>query len=316
MIQLQNMEKSKTANKQKKPTKTNSNKVIQSDAKLTWLPKKTFELEFTIPWKKAKETYAKILKEVAGEMILKGFRKGKAPLNLVEKNTSKSKLYEEVIRSLLPETYQLAVQKHHLAPVVSPKIEPISVQENEDWQFKATACEKPEIKLGNYQQIVRGELLKDKIWTPDKGKPDKKEKPELSSEQKMRIATKALADNIKAEISDILLENEVNRMLSQLLDQVNNLGMTIQQYLASKNLTQQKLREDFRTQAEATLKLEFILQEIVKEQSIKIKPEEIEKMIQAIPDEKTRENLKKPQERAYIALLLAKRKAIDYLISL
>lgn len=335
VVKLRNMTKKQKAKTVKNTQDAESTK---STTKLTWLPKKTFELEFTIPWKRAKESYDRVLKEVAKRTTLKGFRPGKAPISLVEKNADKGKFYEEVIRSLLPETYQLAVQKHNLAPVVSPKIEPLSVKENEDWKFKATACEKPEIKLGNYQALIKGELAKDKIWTPARqstlsgtrlnkptwsikggggpGKPDKKEAAKPSAEEKMKTVTRVLVENIKAEISDILLGNEANRMLSQLLDQVNSLGMTVQQYLSSKNLTHQQQREKFRKQAEATLKLEFILQEIVRERKIKVTPEEIEKMIKAIPDEKIRENFNRPQEKAYVALLLAKRKAIDYLISL
>lgn len=298
--------------KQSKPLATNHE---PRAVNLTWLPKKTFELIFTIPWKKAKKAYDRVLKEVATKTTIKGFRKGKAPLGLVEKSLDKAKLYEEVIKSLLPETYGQAIKQHNLNPIVLPKIEVIALKEGEDWQFKAKACEKPEIKLGNYQQIVKGELNKSKIWTPDKGQPEKKGETE-PSEQKIKTVTKALLDNVKVEIPEILLENEVNRMLSQLLDQVNSLGMTIQQYLASKGITQEKLRRDFWMQAQETLKLEFILQEIVREQNIKVTPEEIEKMIKAIPDQNSRKAFDNPQEKAYISLVIAKRKAIDYLLSL
>lgn len=299
--------------KQPKMKKTQETK---NTPKLSWLPKKTFELTFTIPWKKAKKTYDQVLKATAAKATIKGFRQGKAPLNIVEKSLDKARLYEKVVSSLLPETYQLAVKQHNLQPITPPKVEIISLQEGKDWQFKAKACEKPEVKLGDYKQLVKGELAKSKIWTPDKGKPEEKEEKKSSPDQKLKTITKVLLENIKVEISDMLTEGELNRMLSQLLDQVNSLGMTIEQYLSSRGLSSEQLRASLRKQAEETLKLEFILQEIVREQNIQVSPEEIEKMIKAIPEEKTRKNFDKPQEKAYLSLVLAKRKAIDYLLNL
>lgn len=291
-------------------------KKFKPTTKLTWLPKKTFELEFTIPWEKAKKTYEKVLKEIASKTTIKGFRKGKAPIELVEKTLDKQKLYEQVIKKLLLETYQAVIKHHHLAPIISPKIQIISLKEGEDWKFKATACEAPEVKLDNYEQIVKGELAKIKIWTPDKGKPEKEEDKKQSYDQKLKTVTKALLENIKTEVSDILIEDEVNRMLSRLLDQVNNLNMTIDQYLASKGITSEQLREDYKKQAKETLKLEFILQKIVADRKIKVEKEEIDKMIQAVPNEKLRQKLNTPLQRAYIASILAKRKVLDYLTSL
>jgi len=43
--------------------------------------------------------------------------------------------------------------------------------------------------------------------------------------------------------------------------------------------------------------------------------EEIKKAIEATPDEKTREELEKPEQKAYIKSVLAKQKVIDKLIT-
>lgn len=313
LIKYYNMVKVKQTknNKNQKTSKTASAKAV-----LTWLPKKTFQLELTIPWDKAKNTYDSTLKGVAKQMSIKGFRKGKAPIKLVEQNIDKQKLYQEVIKKLLPETFEKEVKKQNLRPIINPKIAALSLKEKQDWKFKATSCEAPEIKLNSYEKTVKGELAKTKIWTPDKGKPDKKDEKEKTHEQKLRIVTKSLLDNIKAEISDLLIDDEVSRMLSKLLDQVNTLGITIEQYLASRGQTSQQLKQQYRKQAEDTLRLEFILQAVVKDKNIKIEDKDIDKMIEATPDEKVRKQLNSPVQRAYISSILAKRKALDYLINL
>ncbi|HUV47184.1 MAG TPA: trigger factor [Candidatus Bathyarchaeia archaeon] len=284
-------------------------------AKLTWLPKKTFELEFVIPWEKVKQAHNEVLLNEASKISLKGFRKGKAPLELVEKSFDKEKLYQKVLSRILAPAYEDAIKQHQLRPIISPKIQPLSLVEAKDWQFKAVACETPTVKLGNYQEAIKAELAKGTIWVPGKGKPDKKE-PKPSYDEKLKTATRALKETVEVEIADILTEDELNRMLTRLLDQVNSLGMTIDQYLSSKNITQEQLRNNLRKQAEQTLKLEFVLQAIVLEQKIKISKEEVDKMIQATPDKKIQQKLDTEFQRSYIASLLAKRKALDYLTSL
>lgn len=301
---------------------------------LTWLPKKTFELEFAIPWSKVKKFFDQALKTAASQATIKGFRKGKAPLKLVEKNIDKSKLYQEVLKKLLPTTYVEAIKKHNLRPIMNPNIQPISTQEGKDWQFKATSCETPEVKLNDYQKEVRTALAKEKIWVPGKnisdlsGKPDspnlpnkpnepkKPKSPESSYSRRLKTVTTSILRSIEVNLPDILVEDEVNKMLSRFLDQVNRLGMTIDQYLNSKNITSEQLRANYKKSAEDSLKIEFILAEIIKDRSINIEKGEVDKIIKATPDEKARKQLDTPEQRVYIGHILAKRKAIDFLLSL
>lgn len=315
--------KTKTQTLDKNPTTHNP----QPTTKLTWLPKKTFELEFSLPWPEVKKTYDLTLKEIASQTAIKGFRKGKAPINLVEKSADKQKIYEEVIKKLLPKTYDQTVKQHHLEPIMSPKIQLVSLKEGENWQFKAIACERPEIKLGNYEQLIKGELAKTKIWlpgqrsfsegvTPDKAKKEAGKEVKQSYDEKLKIVTQTLLNNIKVEIADILIEDEVNRMLTRFLDQVNSLGMTIEQYLHNKGITNSQLRQQYQKQAEDTLKIEFILEKIIENKKITVSPQEINKMIEVTPDEKVRQQLKTPLQMSYLFTILSKRKALDYLIAL
>ncbi len=272
---------------------------------LTWLPKKTFELEFSIPWDQVKKTYDKVLNELTKKAKLEGFRPGKAPKDLVEKSLEKGKLYGEVINQLLPLSYTQAVTQHQLRPAVTPKITIISAQENKPWQFKASGCELPEIKLGNYQGTVRSSLVKSQL-----------EKKELDQSQKLNLISKALLDEIKIELSDLLVETERDRLLSRLLEQVQKLGLTIDQYAASNNKTVEQIRQEYQLSAANTLKLELILQAIAEDKKFKVELKEIDDLINASADEKLKKQLNTPAERIYLETLLKKRRAIDYLLTL
>lgn len=301
--------------------------------KLTWLPKKTFELEITIPKKEVKTAYKKSLEKLAKEVIIKGFRKGKVPLNLAEKQISKERIYQKAANQLLPAAYVKALSQHKLRPIITPKITPVKMKADEDWIIKAKAAEAPNIKLGNWEKAVKETKSTAKIWTPGLptdlsakasatveasakvGSPDKPNKEE-SQDQKFSKIFETLLKETTIEISDLVIEDELNRMLSKLLNQVNKLGLTIDQYLAANNKTQESLRKEYRETAERTLKLQFILLKIGQEKKISVSDEEIDKMIKAIPDEKVRKNLENPQQKAYIATIIRKRKTIDMLLGL
>lgn len=235
---------------------------------LTWLPKKTFELEFSIPWEQVKKTYDKVLNELTKKAKLEGFRPGKAPKDLVEKSIDKGKLYGEVINQLLPLSYTQAVNQHHLRPAVAPKITIVSAQENKPWQFKASSCELPEIKLENYQGTVRSALVKSQL-----------EKKELDQSQKLNLVSKALIDEIKIELSDLLVETERDRLLSRLLDQVQKLGLTIDQYAGSNNKTIAQIKQEYQLTVANTLKLELILQAIAEDKKFKTKQQAIDYLL-------------------------------------
>lgn len=274
-------------------------------SKLTWLPKKTFELEFTLPWEQVKKTYDEVLNSVVKSAKIEGFRPGKAPKNLVEKNIDQGKLYGEVINQLLPVSYAASVTEHRLRPAVAPKINIIKAEPNAPWQFKATSCELPEVKLENYEGAVRSALVRSKL-----------ENKELTETQKLNLIAKSLLDSVKIELSDLLIESERDRLLAKLLDQVQKLGLTIDQYAASNQKTVDQLKTEYSLTADNSLKLEIILQAIADAKKITAHDKEIDKLIAASGDEKLKKQLDTPAERAYLGSVLRKRQVIDFLLKI
>lgn len=283
-------------------------------AKLSWLPSKTFELEFTLTWAEVKESYQKNLKAVAEKTTLKGFRQGKAPLDVVEKNLDKGKLYGLVLEDLLPQTYFTAVKQHQLKPICEPKITAIKTEEGIDWTFKATACEAPEVKLGDYEKAIKGLKAKGKIWLPGQDKTSPKK--EKNEDEELKEIFQVLLKECQLSLPGLLIEEEEKRMLAKLLNQTQKLGLTLDEYCAGNHKTIQQLKTEYRQLADETLKLEFVLQAIAAEKALEVKDQEITDLIAAVPDEKTRENLATPLQKAYLKTLLKKRKAIDFLLKL
>jgi len=279
---------------------------------LNRLPNGNIELTINIPWKKVKDVYEKVLEKFVRQTEIKGFRKGKSPKKLVEEKVGKETLYEETLKELIPQVYLEAVQEHKLQPVVNPQLKLTSASWEKDWQIVATTCEIPEVKIGDYKGEIRKALAAEKIWVPGKDKKEKKP----TTEDKLGKIFKTLLENCQLKVPELLIEDEVNRMLSRLIDQTSRLGLTVEEYLNSQKKTAEELRKEYHQQAEETLKLEFILSAIADEQKIQVSDEEVERMIQALPTEEAKKEFQKPEKKLYLRHLLRKRQIIDNLSSL
>ncbi|MBU0619274.1 hypothetical protein KKD62_03505 [Patescibacteria group bacterium] len=283
-------------------------------SQLSRLANQAFELSFNIPWEAIDKTYQAELAKAAENATLKGFRKGKAPVELVEKQVNQPALYQNALKSLLPKYYTEAIKEHDLKPVANPKIDTLKSEAKEDWQFKATSCELPQVQVDGFETIVKEAATPEQLWTPGSGGEKLDEKKAQS--QKLGLIFKALLEKIKLDLPEILIEQESGRLLSRLLAQINRLGLVLDQYLASINKTAEQLQADYKKQAEDSLRLELILQTIGQAKNITVAQEEVDKVIQAAPDEKTRQAFQTPLQQAYLNANLRKQKVIDYLLAL
>jgi FKBP-type peptidyl-prolyl cis-trans isomerase (trigger factor) len=293
--------------------KSKSQTTSKTDSRLTWLPKKTFELELTIPWEEVQKTYQKVLSNTAKDITIKGFRQGKAPLNMVETHVGKATLYEKTVQIMVTDSYIEAVKKHNLRPIIHPQIVPISLEENKDWIVKATSCEPPGVDLANYKDAVKGLKAKSTIWTPDKAGQDEKEKPTGPTIDQI---LEEVIKTAKVEIPEVLLEQEVNRLLSNTIDQVNSMGMTIDQYLQSRGKSSEQLRHEYRHSAENSLKLEFIMAKIALENNIDVDNKEIEDIIAKTQEPTAKKALESQEQQNYLKAILRRQKTLDFLKSL
>lgn len=264
----------------------------------------TIKLTIALPKGDIEKARLEIIEEYSKNAKVAGFRQGKAPSSLVEEKLDKDKIREEILKKLLPQAYSQAVQVNNIKPIMNPKIHIDKIDPDVDWLFTAETCEEPEIDLGEYKKNVQNITAKSKIIVP--GKEEKKP----SSEEIM----KAVADSAKAKIPGILIEQETDRLLSQLLNDIKKLGLNLDQYLASTNRTPESLRQEFTKRAEEDIKLEFALHRIAETEKIIVEPKEIE---EAIKQAKTEEEKARLESNRYmLAVILRQQKTLDFLINL
>ncbi len=283
--------------------------------KIKKLPKSTVEVEVKITAdyldKKKNEAFSRLQKNLE----VAGFRKGNVPTNIAKKHISNEQIVQEMITKVLPEIYSEIVKKEDLKPIYNPKIDFVKAKDGEDWEIKITIAEKPVVDLKDYKKIIKDVKQKEKkpdIWVPGKDKDKKPE--EKDNTQLLNKILEALLNEVKVEISDLILDEELNYRLTGLVDDIRRLGLTTESYLKSKNITMDELKKSYRKEIEDTYKLEFILQEIADKESIKVDQADLDKLFANISDEKQKQQAK--ENSYYYATILRKQKTLDYLISL
>jgi len=264
----------------------------------------TIKLSISIPQNEIKKARTQIIAEYAKTAKIDGFREGKAPISLVEKKIDPQKLNEEILKNLLPNEYSKAVQANSLKPIMNPKIHIEKMEQDKDWSFSALTCEEPTLELGDYKKNVQDITAKSKIVIP--GKEEKKP----SSQEIM----KAISNGVKATIPTILIEQESEKLLSQLLNDIKRLGLSLDQYLASTNRDAESLKKEYAQRAEEDLKLEFALHKIAEKENISVEPKEIEEAIQKAKTDDERKNLE--SNRYMLAAILRQQKTLDFLLNL
>ena len=167
--------------------------------------------------------------------------------------------------------------------------------------------------MGDYKKVISGALRAGSIWTPGKGEKPK----ERSKEEKEQEIIHALLESVKVEIPKLLIDEEVNAKLSNLLEKIERLGLTLDGYLASVGKTTDSLRAEYELQAKNTIALDLILTTIAQEEKIDVKETEVDAAIAAASaDPKVAERLNTPEQRRLIRGVLARRAALDSLSAL
>ncbi len=87
------------------------------------------------------------------QIVIPGFRKGKAPRAVIEKMYGKEVFYEEAINEAVPEAYEKAYDECGEDIVSSPKIEIVKAEAGENLVFTAEVALKPPVTLGEYKGI-------------------------------------------------------------------------------------------------------------------------------------------------------------------
>ena len=235
---------------------------------------------------------AHTLEHMAEETTIKGFRKGKAPLNVVKNSLDPEKLKQKTVSHLLGHAIDQAVKDLSLKVIANPRLTKEDTSQ-EDWVFSLEVPLYPEFTLGEYQARIKAAYTKAKPENDDK---------------KLKVAFDTLLDSIKMEIPQTLIDEEVNRSLSRLVSQTESLNLSVPDYLKSIKKTPEQIREEYQKTAIESLKLDFLVFAVARDLKLTVGADEIKSFQSAAQV--------KDADRPYLESVLLKRKAVDSLLKL
>ena len=111
------------------------------------------KLEITVEAAKFDEAIKKVYFKSAKYFNIPGFRKGKAPMQIVEKYYGKEIFYEDAFNEVAGEALDEAVKENKLEVVSRPDIEVEQIEKGKDLKFSAIMQTKPEAEVSKYKGI-------------------------------------------------------------------------------------------------------------------------------------------------------------------
>lgn len=98
-----------------------------------------------------KNKFEEVFKKISQEAKVPGFRPGHAPMDIIEKHYG-SHAHEQVLKELIPDVYNEAINKESLDVIELPEISEVKL-DRANLSFKATVEISPEIALKNYKGL-------------------------------------------------------------------------------------------------------------------------------------------------------------------
>lgn len=352
-------------------------------------PKAVVEIQMVVPWADIEPRWNETLAKLAQETELPGFRKGTAPLEMVEQRVS-TQLQQEVLKTVMPNSLMEALTGSDVVPIDYPQYQLVSFARGQDLKFNARVTERPKVTVGDYKTIkvvrpplkevteeeankVIGDLFNRwKARQPaSSGSPVNSNQPidssgvqgsvnfnqpaqaaatsatEPNDEFAKSVGAESLIDlktkikqDLEAEnkynneldyeeeilkrvetitsvdIPEVLIQDELSRMLLSLQRNITERGLLLDEYLKTQNKTQEQLKQEWRPQAEQNVRMELGLAEIARQENVDISDEELQAEVDKIQDQKVKAQFTQQEPRMHLRHALRQTKTLNLLKTL
>ena len=127
-------------------------------------PENIVKVNIEVPAKDAVNYYNNAAKRLAQYVNIPGFRKGKAPRNIVEQNIGEERIKHEALENALPRIFSDVIKENDFDVVAQPYVESYDYKIGEDLKIVAKIELRPEVTLGQYKGLT---IEVDEYKTPE-----------------------------------------------------------------------------------------------------------------------------------------------------
>ena len=111
------------------------------------------KLSFVVAPEKFEEGLKAAYNKLKGRINIPGFRKGKAPMKVIENHYGDGVFYEDAFDAIFPEIYQEALKEHDLQVVDRPELDVEQIGRGKELKFTVEVFVRPDVELGEYKNL-------------------------------------------------------------------------------------------------------------------------------------------------------------------
>ncbi|NYD58173.1 trigger factor [Nocardioides marinisabuli] len=111
------------------------------------------KLTVEVPFEELKPSLDAAYKAIAQQINVPGFRRGKVPPMVIDRQVGRGAVLDQAINDALPKKYVEALQENSLEPLAQPEIEVTKLEDNDHIEFTAEVDVKPQIDLPAYEGL-------------------------------------------------------------------------------------------------------------------------------------------------------------------
>lgn len=115
------------------------------------------------------------------------------------------------------------------------------------------------------------------------------------------------------ELPEILIQDELNRMLVSLQRRVADMGLLLEDYLKSQGKTLEQLKNEWRVQSEKNVRMELGLAEVARQENVTISDQELQAEVDKIQDAKVKAQFEAQEPRLHLRHALRQTRTLDLL---
>ncbi len=112
------------------------------------------KLTVEIPFAELKPSMDKAYSQIAQQVTIPGFRKGKVPARIIDQRFGRGAILQEAINDALPDFYGQAVTDNNLTPLAQPEVEVTKLEDGELIEFTAEVDVRPEFEVPGFDTLA------------------------------------------------------------------------------------------------------------------------------------------------------------------
>ena len=112
------------------------------------------KLNVSVPFDELGKEIDQAYKAIAQQVTIPGFRRGKAPRQLIDARFGRGPILEQVVNDMLPTRYDAALNENEINPIGQPDIEITKIEDNDVVEFTAEVDVRPEITVPDFSKIA------------------------------------------------------------------------------------------------------------------------------------------------------------------